>query len=199
MATLLEELRRRNVIKVAAAYAAAAWLVAQVAETVFPVFDLPDQLLRALFIALGIGFPVTVILAWIYDLTPEGIRRTDDLPAGSGRVGGRGLDFIIIGCLTVAVLILALDRLVWNPPTSAKFAAVAVLPFTVEQSDAEIEYFGTGIAVQAASANWENNWGSMRYAGEASADATTSSRLLSNSSMSSTARFCGAIASRVTS
>lgn len=146
MATFFEELRRRNVVKVAAAYAAAAWLVAQVAETVFPVFDLPDQLLRALFIALGIGFPVTVILAWIYDLTPEGIRRTDDLPAGSGRVGGRGLDFIIIGCLTVAVLILALDRLVWNPPTSAKFAAVAVLPFTVEQSDAEIEYFGTGIA-----------------------------------------------------
>jgi TolB-like protein/Flp pilus assembly protein TadD len=146
MAAFLAELKRRNVVKVAAAYAAAAWLVAQVAETVFPVFDLPAQLLRALFILLGLGFPVAVVLAWVYDLTPEGIRRTDDMPADTARVAGRGLDFVIIGCLAVAVIFLVLDRFVWSPPDVASGTSVAVLPFTVRPPDPETGYLGESIA-----------------------------------------------------
>ena len=146
MATFLAELKRRNVVKVAAAYAAAAWLVAQVAETVFPVFELPGQLLRVLFILLGLGFPVTVVLAWVYDFTPEGIRRTDDMPAGTARVAGRGLDFVIIGCLAVAVLFLVLDRFVWSPSAGSSGASVAVLPFTVRSPDPETGYLGESIA-----------------------------------------------------
>ena len=96
MTKLFQELQRRNVVKVGAAYAAVAWLVAQIAETVFPVFALPDALLRGVFVALGLGFPVTLVLAWIYDLTPEGIRRTDDMPEGAARISGRGLNFTII-------------------------------------------------------------------------------------------------------
>jgi TolB-like protein len=146
MATFFAELKRRNVVKVAAAYAAAAWLVAQVAETVLPVFDLPATILRLVFILLGLGFPVTVVLAWVYDLTPEGIRRTDDMPADSPTVSGRGLDFVIIGCLAVAVLFLALDRFVWSPPADSSQASVAVLPFTVPPSDPETSYLGESIA-----------------------------------------------------
>jgi len=146
MSTFIGELKRRNVVKVAAAYAAAAWLVAQIGETVFPVFDLSEGLLRAVFIALGLGFPVTVVLAWIYDLTPDGIRRTDDMPEGAGRISGRGLDFTIIGCLSVAVLFLALDRLVWAPPVDTQITSVAVLPFTVEQPDGQTDYLGSGIS-----------------------------------------------------
>lgn len=146
MAAFLEELQRRNVVKVGAAYAAAAWLVAQIAETVFPVFDLPAGLLRAVFIMLGLGFPVTLILAWIYDLTPEGIRRTDDLPAGAPRISGQGLNVVIIACLSVTVLFLVLDRFVWNPPAVEIFSTIAVLPFEVEQGDPETSYLGRGIA-----------------------------------------------------
>ncbi len=146
MATFIGELKRRNVVKVAAAYAAAAWLVAQIADIVFPVFGLSDGFLRAIFVVLGLGFPVAVILAWIYDLTPEGIRRTDDMPADAMRVSGRGLDFTIIGCLSVAVLFLALDRFVWSPPVVSGLPSIAVLPFTVEQPDAETGYLGSGIS-----------------------------------------------------
>jgi TolB-like protein len=146
MATFYAELKRRNVVKVAAAYAAAAWLIAQVVETVFPVFDLPATLLRIVFVLLGLGFPVTVVLAWIYDLTPEGVRRTDDLPADAPTVSGRGLDFVIIGCLAVAVLFLALDRIVWNPQAGSTVPSVAVLPFTVQSSDAETSFLGESIA-----------------------------------------------------
>lgn len=146
MASFFAELKRRNVVKVAAAYAATAWLVAQVAETVFPVFDLSDSFLRALFIVLGLGFPVTVVLAWIYDLTPEGVRRTDDLPEGAPRISGKGLNFVIIGSLSVAVLFLALDRYVWNPVADSSVTSVAVLAFEVEPPDQETLYLGDGIA-----------------------------------------------------
>ena len=97
MASFLDELKRRNVVKVGAAYAAASWLLAQIVDTVLPVFDSPDAMARTVFVILGIGFPVTLILAWIYDLTPEGIQRTDDMPDGTSmsRVSGRGLDFTI--------------------------------------------------------------------------------------------------------
>ena len=146
MATIFQELKRRNVVKVGAAYAAVAWLVAQIAETVFPVFDLPEGLLRAVFIVAGLGFPITIVLAWVYDLTPEGIRRTDDMPEGTRRLSGRGLDFTIIGCLSVAVLFLALDRFVWSPPADMNVASIAVLPFKVEQPDLQTSYLGNGIA-----------------------------------------------------
>ena len=146
MPTILEELRRRNVLKVGAAYAAAVWLIAQIAETVLPVFELPDALLRILFILLGLGFPVTIILAWIYDLTPQGVRRTDDLADGAPRVSGQGLNVVIVGCLSVALLFLVLDRFVWNPVTDTTVTSIAVLPFEVEPPDVETLYLGSGIA-----------------------------------------------------
>lgn len=104
-------------------------------------------MVRTVFVILGIGFPVTLILAWIYDLTPEGIQRTDDMPDGTSmsRVSGRGLDFTIIGCLAVAVLFLVADRFIWSPPTNRNVVSIAVLPFEVEQPDSETSYLGDGI------------------------------------------------------
>ena len=71
------ELTRRSVFQVAAAYCVVAWLLIQVASIVFPTFELPLWLLQSVIILAAIGFPVAVILAWIYDVTPEGVRRTD--------------------------------------------------------------------------------------------------------------------------
>lgn len=150
MASFLSELRRRNVVKVSVAYAAAAWLIAQFAETVSPVFELPGVFLRSLFIILGLGLPVTMVLAWIYDLTPEGIKRTDDLPEGASlpRVSGRALDFVIIGCLSVTIVFLILDQYYIDPTSNEVVASVAVLPLAIELTEAnsDIAYLGEGIA-----------------------------------------------------
>ena len=137
-------------MKVSAAYTAAAWLIAQVAETVFPVFEFSNASLRALFVVLALGLPVTIVLAWIYDLTPAGIQRTDDLPEGveARRLPGRALDFFIIGCLAVAVTFLLLDRYYLSPMSDGVVASIAVLPFDSEVSElnGDIAYLREGLS-----------------------------------------------------
>ena len=76
---LIAELKRRNVFRAAAAYVAVAWLVMQVAEVTFPAFGLSDRALRLLIIALAIGFVPATVLAWVFELTPEGFKRERDL------------------------------------------------------------------------------------------------------------------------
>jgi len=152
MASFLAELKRRNVVKVGAAYAAVAWLLAQIAATVLPAFNLSNEILRALLIVIGLGFPITIVLAWIYDLTPKGIQRTDDMSdtGGASRISGRGLDFTIIGCLIVTVLILVFERYVWDPTATQQVASIAVLPFAQEppggDGETDITYLSEGIA-----------------------------------------------------
>jgi hypothetical protein len=107
-----EELKRRHVVRVAIAYALAGWLLVQVATQVFPFFNIPNWAVRLVVILLAIGFPVAVAFAWIYELTPEGIRRTE--AAGSpgarsehaNRQIGRKLNTLIIAVLVLAVALL---------------------------------------------------------------------------------------------
>ena len=73
------ELKRRNVYKVAIAYAVVAWLLMQIATQVFPFFEIPNSAVRFVVIALAIGFPIAMLLSWVYELTPEGLKRTEDL------------------------------------------------------------------------------------------------------------------------
>jgi adenylate cyclase len=73
--SLFNELKRRNVIRVALFYIIAAWLLVQVAETVLPLFDVPDGVLRGLVILLVLGFVPAVVLAWVFELTPQGLKR----------------------------------------------------------------------------------------------------------------------------
>jgi TolB-like protein/Tfp pilus assembly protein PilF len=111
----LEELKRRNVWRIAVGYALAAWLLVQVATQVFPFFNIPNWSVRLVVVVLAIGFPVAVIFAWIYEITPEGVRRTEpaDSPAArpehASRQIGRKLNTVII-----AVLVLAVALLVWR-------------------------------------------------------------------------------------
>ena len=72
------ELKRRKVYRVAVAYIVAAWVLAQVATQVFPFFEVPNWTVRLIILALCLGFPIAVVLAWAYDITPSGIKRTDD-------------------------------------------------------------------------------------------------------------------------
>src|SRR5947208_14825055 len=91
------ELKRRNVYKVALAYAVVAWLLIQVATQVFPFFEIPNWAVRLVVLLLVIGFPVALILAWAFELTPEGIKRTEDVDLSPTltRRAGRKLDFLI--------------------------------------------------------------------------------------------------------
>ena len=115
MAGLIKELRRRSVIRVAAAYLALAWLALQVIDTVKGLLDLPDWVGPLSLAVLAIGFPIAIALAWLYELTPEGIRTTDDeeIAEPITRFGGRKIDFVIIGALSlVIVLLLVRDSIV---------------------------------------------------------------------------------------
>ena len=72
------ELKRRNVYKVAVAYAVVGWLLVQVATQVFPFFEIPNWAVRLVVLAIVIGFPVALVIAWAFELTPEGLKRTED-------------------------------------------------------------------------------------------------------------------------
>ncbi|MGN6789395.1 MAG: hypothetical protein ACTHJP_07690, partial [Rhodanobacteraceae bacterium] len=108
---LLEELKRRHVWRVAVAYAIAAWLLVQIATQVFPFFNIPNWVVRVVVLLLVLGFPAVVALAWVYEVTPEGIRRTE--PAGSPearpvhehRSVGQKLNAIIMVVLVLAVAV----------------------------------------------------------------------------------------------
>src|SRR3954453_16320588 len=101
------ELKRRNVYRAVAAYGVVGWLLVQIATQVFPFFDIPSWAIRMIIVVLLLGFPVAVILAWIYELTPEGLQRTDEVaPAKSTPSKGRKIDFVIIGVLLTIIAIM---------------------------------------------------------------------------------------------
>src|SRR3954451_18612808 len=73
------ELRRRNVYRVAAAYAVVAWLIIQIAASTFPVLEIPSWCVRLVIVLLALGLPVALIMAWAYELTPDGLKRTEEV------------------------------------------------------------------------------------------------------------------------
>src|ERR687888_404273 len=81
LSSFFAELKRRNVYKVAVAYAVVGWLLVQVTTQVFPIFEIPNWALRLIVLAIIIGFPIALVLAWAFELTPEGIKRTEDADA----------------------------------------------------------------------------------------------------------------------
>ncbi len=123
--SFFEELKRRNVFRVGAAYLVIAWLLAQVAQLLSDTFAAPAFVMQFIVIAMAIGFPIALVLSWVYELTSKGIERTDELPTEGETSGidGREFDFVIIGVLLVAVALFAMDRFVWRSidlmPTAA--------------------------------------------------------------------------------
>lgn len=146
---LFKELQRRNVYRVAIAYVVTAWLLAQVADLGLGAFGAPPWVQKTLLFLLALGFPVACLLAWAYELTPQGIKRsTDSTPSAESTVGGhRTLDLVIISLLTVAVVGLLADRFVVSggeDPTPAAAGSarpsVAILPF-INRSPVETDAF----------------------------------------------------------
>src|SRR4029077_15976829 len=145
------ELKRRNVYKVAVAYAVVAWLLIQIATQVFPFFEIPNWAVRLVVLLLIIGFPVALILAWAFELTPEGLKRTefaDQLPRESG--GRRGWIYVVIVAGAISIGLFFLGRYTASPGAGARQTesfekSIAVLPFENLSDDKANAYFATGI------------------------------------------------------
>src|SRR5881296_3699443 len=146
------ELKRRNVYKVAVAYAVVAWLLIQIATQVFPFFEIPNWAVRLVVLLLIIGFPVALVLAWAFEITPEGIKRTEEVDHSQPTTHrtGRTLDFLIIAVLLVIIGVFAYQRFGLSQKTSVSVLAapeksIAVLPFEIHSRDPDNAYFADGI------------------------------------------------------
>ena len=146
----LAELRRRNVYRAAVVYTMTSWLLIQIATQTFPFFEIPNWIVRLIIVLLIAGFPLAVALAWAYELTPEGIVKTDELPAG--RAGSwlaiHRIYTAVIGLLAIAIAFLlylrfAPDHRQLAEGTPAK--SIAVLPFENYSAEKENAYFADGI------------------------------------------------------
>ena len=155
--SFFEELKRRSVIKVAIAYAAVAWLLLQVADVLLPTYGAPAWVMTAFATLLILCFPIAAILAWAFELTPDGVRRDAGVAASTrgDRKAGRKLDFIIIGVLVLAVGFLLADRFLGSPdspPAQPIDKTIAVLPFVNMSDEAANEYFSDGISEEILNA-----------------------------------------------
>ncbi|PYK33223.1 MAG: hypothetical protein DME54_13340 [Verrucomicrobia bacterium] len=144
------ELKRRNVYKVAIAYGVVAWLLMQIASQIFPFFEIPNWAVRLVVLLLIIGFPVAMILAWAFELTPEGIKRAEDVDLSESvrRKTGRKLDFFIIAVLLLVIAILLFQRLHPNVSpavSSSPEKSIAVLPFENLSRDPDNAFFTDGV------------------------------------------------------
>lgn len=153
---LYQELKRRNVLRVAAAYVLMAWLALQATDVLASLLELPSWVGRAVLLLLLIGFVVALVLSWIYELTPEGVKLEKDVDRSSSVTSqtGRKLDVVIIGVLATVVIFLVLDKFVLSeragteapPEALVTTASIAVLPFANMSSDQENEYFADGLS-----------------------------------------------------
>ena len=125
--SFFEELKRRNVVRVAAAYVVAAWLLIQVVETLFPVFGLSDQAIRIVVIVLAIGLVPMVVLAWAFEITPEGLKleKNVDRSQSISPHTGKKLDRIIMVVLALALGYFAFDKFVLSESREASIAETA--------------------------------------------------------------------------
>ena len=148
---IFTELKRRNVYRAAVAYGVVAWFLTQLTTQVFPFFEIPNSAVRFVVIALAVGFPIAMLLAWVYEFTPEGVVRTEDLHPGQARsaqrVTGRIFDFIIIGALLLVIAMLIVGQRPFYRQTGESISqkSIAVLPFENRSEEKSNAYFADGI------------------------------------------------------
>jgi TolB-like protein len=160
--SFLGELKRRHVYRVAIAYAVVAWLLIQIATQVFPFFEIPNWVVRLVVLAVGLGFPVALIIAWAFELTPEAVKRAADVGSTESIAHWSTRKF---AALIISVAILAagvpLFQLIRTKPAWLPWAnsvptpfqkSIAVLPLLNESGNSGDEYFSDGLSEELISA-----------------------------------------------
>jgi len=146
-------MRRRNVFKVATVYLIASWLLIQIAETTFPALNLPEWTVTFVVMLLLMGLPISLILAWAFEVTPEGIKKTAEVPVDESitPATGQRINYLIIGSLAAAVVFLAITHGGFRTGVDSSDGenaprSIAVLPFVNMSGDEENEYFSDGLS-----------------------------------------------------
>ena len=167
---LVAELRRRNVFRVAIAYVVIAWLILQVGDTLAPALRLGEWVNTVVAFFLILGFPIALVFAWAFELTPEGIKLEQDVDRSRSitHLTGRKLDYVIIAVLSIALVYFAFDKIVLDASRDAELVrtttetvteqviesgisgippkSVAVMPFVAMSNGADDEYFADGLS-----------------------------------------------------
>jgi len=154
----IAELKKRHVFKAGLAYLIGAWVFTEVAALVLDSFEAPPYIMKTILVIIAIGFPIWLVFSWVYDLTPEGIKKTDDTNQTASRSPkiNQRLNRAIIAFLTIAVILLVVNQIRISPDDKILAAEsvensidlIAVLPFLNSKSDPETDYLGFAMADQ---------------------------------------------------
>jgi adenylate cyclase len=156
--SFVRELKRRNVFRVGIAYAIAAWLLLQIIDVVIPIIEAPEWVSKAILLLIAVGFPVAILFAWAFELTPDGLKFERDVDRSQSVTTdtGRKLDFAIIAVLGIAVVLFSLDKFLWSATPDdealASKRSIAVIPFINMSDDPGQVFFSDGISEEILNA-----------------------------------------------